>query len=62
LVKEFNFVKIKKILASESGFDGFYMALLERKEEILKPKEIKAENRTSRKEYYNRIYTRTSSI
>jgi 16S rRNA (cytosine967-C5)-methyltransferase len=30
-----------KILASESGFDGFYMALLERKEEILKPKEIK---------------------
>jgi hypothetical protein len=30
-------------LASESGFDGFYMALLERKEEILKPKEIKAE-------------------
>jgi 16S rRNA (cytosine967-C5)-methyltransferase len=38
--KEFNFVKIK-ILASESGFDGFYMALLERKEEILKPKEIK---------------------
>jgi 16S rRNA (cytosine967-C5)-methyltransferase len=25
--------KIKKILASESGFDGFYMALLERKEE-----------------------------
>jgi 16S rRNA (cytosine967-C5)-methyltransferase len=27
-----------KILASESGFDGFYMALLERKEEILKPK------------------------
>jgi hypothetical protein len=32
--------KIKKILASESGFDGFYMALLK---EILKPKEIKAE-------------------
>jgi 16S rRNA (cytosine967-C5)-methyltransferase len=28
----------QKILASESGFDGFYMALLERKEEILKPK------------------------
>jgi 16S rRNA (cytosine967-C5)-methyltransferase len=41
--KEFNFVKDQKILASESGFDGFYMALLERKEEILKPKEIKAE-------------------
>jgi 16S rRNA (cytosine967-C5)-methyltransferase len=39
--KEFNFVKDQKILASESGFDGFYMALLERKEEILKPKEIK---------------------
>jgi 16S rRNA (cytosine967-C5)-methyltransferase len=36
--KEFNFVKDQKILASESGFDGFYMALLERKEEILKPK------------------------
>lgn len=29
--KEFNFVKDQKILASESGFDGFYMALLERK-------------------------------
>jgi 16S rRNA (cytosine967-C5)-methyltransferase len=25
--KEFNFVKDQKILASESGFDGFYMAL-----------------------------------
>jgi 16S rRNA (cytosine967-C5)-methyltransferase len=37
--KEFNF-QDQKILASESGFDGFYMALLERKEEILKPKEI----------------------
>jgi len=30
--KQFNFVKDRKILASESGFDGFYMALLERKE------------------------------
>lgn len=29
--KEFNFVSDQKILASESGFDGFYMALLERK-------------------------------
>jgi len=29
--KEFNFVKDQKVLASESGFDGFYMALLERK-------------------------------
>ncbi len=29
--KEFTFVKDQKILASESGFDGFYMALLERK-------------------------------
>ncbi|WP_299607613.1 RsmB/NOP family class I SAM-dependent RNA methyltransferase [uncultured Aquimarina sp.] len=29
--KEFTFVKDKKILSSESGFDGFYMALLERK-------------------------------
>lgn len=29
--KNFNFVKDKSILASESGFDGFYMALLERK-------------------------------
>lgn len=28
---EFTFVEDKKILASESGFDGFYMALLERK-------------------------------
>jgi 16S rRNA (cytosine967-C5)-methyltransferase len=25
--KEFNFVKDQKNLASESGFDGFYMAL-----------------------------------
>lgn len=31
--KSFTFVKDTKILASESGFDGFYMALLERKEE-----------------------------
>jgi 16S rRNA (cytosine967-C5)-methyltransferase len=38
--KEFKFIKDQKILASESGFDGFYMALLERKEEV-KPKEIK---------------------
>ncbi len=29
--KQFNFIKDQKILASESGFDGFYMALLERK-------------------------------
>ncbi|MBK0368951.1 RsmB/NOP family class I SAM-dependent RNA methyltransferase [Flavobacterium agrisoli] len=29
--KEFKFVKDQKMLASESGFDGFYMALLERK-------------------------------
>lgn len=29
--KEFTFVKDVKILASESGFDGFYMAKLERK-------------------------------
>lgn len=29
--KEFKFVKDQKVLASESGFDGFYMALLERK-------------------------------
>lgn len=29
--KEFTFVKDKKILAHESGFDGFYMALLKRK-------------------------------
>jgi 16S rRNA (cytosine967-C5)-methyltransferase len=28
--KEFNFVKDKKILAHQNGFDGFYMALLER--------------------------------
>lgn len=29
--QKFNFIKDSKILASESGFDGFYMALLERK-------------------------------
>jgi 16S rRNA (cytosine967-C5)-methyltransferase len=29
--KNFNFLEDRKILASESGFDGFYMALLERK-------------------------------
>jgi len=29
--KNFTFVKDSKILASDSGFDGFYMALLERK-------------------------------
>ncbi len=29
--KNFTFVKDIKVLASESGFDGFYMALLERK-------------------------------
>jgi len=29
--KTFTFTKDSKILASESGFDGFYMALLERK-------------------------------
>jgi 16S rRNA (cytosine967-C5)-methyltransferase len=32
--KQFNFIKDQKILAHESGFDGFYMALLERKENI----------------------------
>ena len=29
--KNFTFIKDQKVLASESGFDGFYMALLERK-------------------------------
>jgi 16S rRNA (cytosine967-C5)-methyltransferase len=29
--KQFQFIEDRKILASESGFDGFYMALLERK-------------------------------
>lgn len=32
--KNFTFVQDKKILASDSGFDGFYMALLERKNRI----------------------------
>ena len=32
--KQFKFIKDQKILASESGFDGFYMALLERKENV----------------------------
>ncbi len=31
--KNFTFVKEKKLLASDSGFDGFYMALLERKKD-----------------------------
>ncbi len=30
--KEFTFVKDKKVLAQKPGFDGFYMALLERKQ------------------------------
>ncbi|HSP13074.1 MAG TPA: methyltransferase domain-containing protein [Salegentibacter sp.] len=30
--KEFKLIKEQKILSSESGFDGFYMALLEKKE------------------------------
>ena len=34
--KDFNFIKDQKILASESGFEGFYMALLERKDEVKK--------------------------
>ena len=29
--KEFTLVKDKKVLAHKSGFDGFYMALLEKK-------------------------------
>jgi 16S rRNA (cytosine967-C5)-methyltransferase len=29
--KEFTLAKDKKIFSSKSGFDGFYMALLERK-------------------------------
>ena len=32
--KQFTFIKDRKILASESGFDGFYMALLERKNAV----------------------------
>ncbi|GEL12251.1 16S rRNA (cytosine967-C5)-methyltransferase [Flavobacterium glycines] len=34
--KQFTFVEDRKILASESGFDGFYMASLERKESVKK--------------------------
>ncbi|WP_396186637.1 RsmB/NOP family class I SAM-dependent RNA methyltransferase [Flavobacterium sp.] len=33
--KQFDFIKDQKILASESGFDGFYMALLERKNKTI---------------------------
>jgi 16S rRNA (cytosine967-C5)-methyltransferase len=33
--KQFTFTKDVKILASETGFDGFYMALLERKPETI---------------------------
>ena len=29
--KEFEFVKERNVFASETGFDGFYMALLKRK-------------------------------
>jgi len=32
--KEFTFVKDKKILSHQSGFDGFYMALLEKSQKI----------------------------
>ena len=39
--KQFNFIKDHKILAHESGFDGFYMALLERKEVAIKKEESK---------------------
>ena len=39
--KQFNFIKDQKILAHESGFDGFYMALLERKEVAIKKEESK---------------------
>lgn len=38
--KQFNFIKDQKILASESGFDGFYMALMERKEALEPKKEL----------------------
>lgn len=34
--QQFTFVEDRKLLASESGFDGFYMALLERKGEVIK--------------------------
>jgi 16S rRNA (cytosine967-C5)-methyltransferase len=30
--KSFTFIKENKVLAHKSGFDGFYMALLERKQ------------------------------
>jgi 16S rRNA (cytosine967-C5)-methyltransferase len=33
--QQFTFIKDRKILASESGFDGFYMALLERKNAVI---------------------------
>jgi 16S rRNA (cytosine967-C5)-methyltransferase len=39
--KQFKLIKDQKILAHESGFDGFYMALMERKEAVVKPKELK---------------------
>jgi 16S rRNA (cytosine967-C5)-methyltransferase len=32
--KSFTFVKDTKILAQDTGFDGFYMALLERKTDV----------------------------
>jgi len=38
--KQFNFIKDQKLLASDSGFDGFYMALLERKENLEPKKKI----------------------
>jgi len=34
--QQFTFIKDRKILASESGFDGFYMALMERKDVVIK--------------------------
>ncbi|MCA1919433.1 MAG: class I SAM-dependent methyltransferase, partial [Flavobacterium piscis] len=34
--QQFTFIKDRKILASESGFDGFYMALMERKDAVIK--------------------------
>ena len=46
--KQFNFVKDQKILASESGFDGFYMALLERKEAIEKPERTEKLEKTEK--------------
>ncbi len=33
--KQFTFTKDVKIFASDTGFDGFYMALLERKPETI---------------------------